>query len=263
MSDKIENRLQDLGRTLGTDDTMAPRVMARIDKALGDQPFKTGTMKREFVIRRLVMNRMKKLAAAAVILIGVVLGYQAFKGTGGVSWAQVLQQVAAARTVTYTLTVTAPEIKGLRLEGFQSSDRGIRMDAYVNGALVNQSYTLVDEGRFVTLMTGQKLYTEVKLTEALREEVRRGSGDPRAIVDEFLQGGGGLLIASECVAHCLDRCDALIRVCERRLAVGPDGGGDLRDLLEAAVDHFQRLTNAVQRRLYCFAQLSVVGQIVA
>ena len=134
------------------------------------------------------MNRMKKLAAAAVILIGVVLGYQAFKGTGGVSWAQVLQQVAAARTVTYTLTVTAPEIKGLRLEGFQSSDRGIRMDAYVNGALVNQSYTLVDEGRFVTLMTGQKLYTEVKLTEALREEVRRGSGDPRAIVDEFLQG---------------------------------------------------------------------------
>jgi len=142
------------------------------------------------------MSRIGKLAAAAVILIGAIVGYEAFKGTGSVSWARVLQQVAAVRAVTYTLTATAPRLEGLppgqtldlRLEGFQSSDRGIRMDAYLNGKLVNQSYTLVDEGRYVTLMTGQKLYTEVKLTEALREEMRRSSGDPRAIVDEFLKG---------------------------------------------------------------------------
>ena len=192
MSDKIENRLHDLGRTIGTDETMAPRVMARIDKALGDQPFETGTMKRGFVVRRLVMSRVSKLAAAAVILIGVVVGFQAFKGTGGVSWAQVLQQVAAVRAVTYTLQATEETPQGqslnIRVETIQSSERGIRMDAYMNDELVNQAFTLVDEGLFVTLMTGQKLYTEVALTEALREEVQRSSGDPKAIVDEFLTG---------------------------------------------------------------------------
>jgi len=192
MSDKIENRLQDLGRTIGTDETMAPRVMARIDRALGDQPFKTGTMKREFQVRRLVMSRVSKLAAAAVILIGVVVGFQAFKGTGGVSWAQVLQQVAAVRAVTYTLQATEETPQGqsldIRIETIQSSERGIRMDAYINDELVNQAFTLVDEGLFVTLMTGQKLYTQVALTEALCEEVQRNSGDPKAIVDEFLTG---------------------------------------------------------------------------
>jgi len=188
MNDKLENRLDDLGRTIGIDDTMVPRVMDRIEKAPGDQPLETGKIRYESSIRRLVMNRVGRWAVAAVIAIGVVVGYATFRGTGGVSWAQVLQQVAAARAVTYTLTTTASEDEGLRLEGFRSSDRGIRMDAYVNGELVNQSYTLVDEGRYVTLMTGQKLYTEVKLTEALREEARRGSGDPRMIVDEFFKG---------------------------------------------------------------------------
>jgi hypothetical protein len=98
----------------------------------------------------------------------------------------VLQRVAAAQAVKYTLTTPAAE--GMRLEGYQSSDHGIRVDAYVNGELMNQMYTLVDEGRFVTLMTGQRQYTEVHLTDALLEEVRRGSGDPKGIVDVFLTG---------------------------------------------------------------------------
>jgi len=132
------------------------------------------------------MNRIGRWAVAAVIAIGVVVGYGTFKGTGGVSWAAVLERVAAVRAVRYTLT--APGVEGMRLEGYQSSDRGIRMDVYLNGELVNQSYTLVDKGRFVTLMTGQKQYTEVQLTDALLEEVRRGSGDPKAIVDAFLTG---------------------------------------------------------------------------
>ena len=100
------------------------------------------------------MSRMSKLAAAAVILIGVVVGFQAFKGTGGVSWAQVLQQVAAVRTVTYTLQATEATPQGqsldIRIETIQSSERGIRMDAYINDELVNQAFTLVDEGLFVT-----------------------------------------------------------------------------------------------------------------
>jgi len=188
MRDDMERRLEDLGRVLGTTESVAPEVMDRIEQVPGGQPAETRTMKRGFSVRRLVMSRMSKYAAAAVVVIGAFVGYQILAGTGGISWAQVRQQVVGANAVTYTLTVTAPELEGLRLEGFQSSEDGIRMDAYINGELVNQSYTLVDEGRFVTLMTGQNLYTEVKLTEALRDELQRSSGDPRVIVDEFLTG---------------------------------------------------------------------------
>ncbi len=191
MRDHLESRLEDLGRALGADESMAPRVMDRIDKTLGDQPVETGTVKRKFSTGRLVMSRIGKLAAAAVIVIGIVVVYKAFKETGGVSWAQVRQRVATVKAVTYRAEVTGVE-RGqafeVRIETIQSSERGIRMDAYMNDELVNQAFTLVDEGLFVTLMTGQKLYTEVALTEALRAEVQRNSGDPRAIVDEFLTG---------------------------------------------------------------------------
>ena len=188
MKDNLENRLDDLGRTIGIDDTMVPRVMDRIEKALGDQPLETGKIKYESSIRRLVMNRVGRWAVAAVIVIGVVVGYGTFKGTGGVSWAQVLQQVAGARAVTYTVRTTGVEqAQDLRMEAIQSSDYGTRMDTYLKGDLVGQSFTLMDEGVYVTLMPWNKQYTAVKLTDALREEIRLSSADPTRMVDDFLQ----------------------------------------------------------------------------
>jgi len=188
MKDDLESRLEDLGRTLGTDESMTPRVMDRIEKALGDQPVKTGKIKYESSIRRLVMNRIGRWAVAAVIVIGVIVGYGTLKGTGGVSWAQVRQQVAASGSVTYTIRAKGTEqAEDLRTEVIQSSDYGTRMDTYLNSDLVGQSFTLLDEGVFVTLMPWNKKYTAVKLTEALREEIRLSSADPTSMVDAFLQ----------------------------------------------------------------------------
>ncbi len=134
------------------------------------------------------MNRISKFAAAAVIVIGVVVGYATLRGTGGVSWAQVRQQVAASGTVTYTVRKTGVEEgQDLRVEVIQSSDYGTRMDTYLEGNLVGQAFTLMDEGVFVTLMPWNKQYTAVKLTDALCEEIRLSSGDPTRMVDAFLQ----------------------------------------------------------------------------
>jgi hypothetical protein len=188
MRDDLESRLEDLGRVLGTDASMVPRVMDRIEQAPGDQPAETRTMKYESSIRRLVMNRISKFAAAAVIVIGVIVGYGTLKGTGGVSWAQVRQQVAASGTVTYTVRKTGVEqAQDLRVEVIQSSDYGTRMDTYLKGDLVGQAFTLMDEGVYVTLMPWNKQYTAVKLTDPLREEIRLSSADPTRMVDDFLQ----------------------------------------------------------------------------
>lgn len=188
MKDNLEHRLDDLGQTIGIDDTMVPRVMDRIEKTLGDQPLETGKIKYESSIRRLVMNRISRWAVAAVIAIGVVVGYGTFKGTSGVSWAQVRQQVAAVRSVMYTIRATGNEqAEDLRTEVIQSSDHGTRMDTYLNDDLVGQAFTLMDEGVFVTLMPWNKQYTAVKLTDALCEEIRLSSADPTSMVDAFLQ----------------------------------------------------------------------------
>lgn len=187
MRDELESRLEDLGRALGADESMAPRVMDRIDKALGDQPVETGTMKREFSTRRLVMSRIGKLAAAAVILIGVVVVYETFKGTGGVSWAQVRQQVAAVKAVMYKAEMTGSQ-RGqafeARIEGIQADDYGTRTDVYMGDELMSQSFALSGEKSFVTLYPGQKQYSVVALTEAIRRE----NGDPKAMVEAFLGG---------------------------------------------------------------------------
>lgn len=187
MRDHMESRLEDLGRALGADESMAPRVMDRIDKALGDQPVETEKMKREFSTRRLVMSRIGKLAAAAVIVIGIVVVYKAFKETGGVSWAQVRQRVAAVKAVTYRAEVTGTE-RGqafeARIEGIQADDYGTRTDTYMGGQLMSQSFALAGEKSFVTLYPGQNQYSVVVLTEA----IRRQNGDPKAMVEAFLGG---------------------------------------------------------------------------
>jgi hypothetical protein len=185
MRNDLERRLEDLGRTFGADKSMVPRVMDRIDKALGDQPGGTGTITRGFLVRRLVMSRIGKCAAAAVIVIGVIVGYEAFKRTGGVSWAQVRQRVAAVRAVVYKADITGSE-RGqavqLRIEGTQADDYGTRTDTYMGDELMSQSFALSGEKSFVTLYPEQAKYSVVALTEA----IRRQNGDPKAMVEAFL-----------------------------------------------------------------------------
>ena len=137
---------------------------------------------------RIIMNKkMLKLAAAAVIVIGVFVGYEMFKGTSSVSWAQVRQRVAAVRAVAYKAEVTGSE-RGkpfeLRMEAIQADDYGTRMDAYIGEEMMSRSYALTDEKSYVTLFPAQKKYLVVELTE----EIRRQNGDPKVMVEAFLQG---------------------------------------------------------------------------
>lgn len=137
---------------------------------------------------RIIMNRkMAKFAAAAVIMIGVFLGFEIFNGTSSVSWAQVREHVAAVRAVIYKAEVTGTE-RGqaftMRIEAIQSDELGARMDAYMGNQLINRVYSLVDEKSHIMLFPAQKKYIEVELTEKKRRE----NGDPKVMVEAFLKG---------------------------------------------------------------------------
>jgi hypothetical protein len=137
---------------------------------------------------RIVMNnKMAKLAAAAVIVIGVFVGLEIFNGTSSVSWAQVRERVAAVRAVVYTAKATGSE-RGqtleMRIEGVVSEGIGARQDAYMGGQIMSRVFALDGEKSHITLFPAQKKYLQVELTEKNRAE----NGDPKAMVEAFLQG---------------------------------------------------------------------------
>lgn len=137
---------------------------------------------------RIVMStKMAKLAAAAVIVIGVFVGFEIFNDTGSVSWAQVRQRVAAVRAVVYKAKVTGSE-RGqsveMRIEGVMAEGLGSRMDAYMGDQMISRSFALADEVSHITLLPAQKKYLQEELTETNRLE----TGDPKVMVEAFLQG---------------------------------------------------------------------------
>jgi len=138
--------------------------------------------------RKITMNsKLAKLAAAAVIVMGVLVGVSVFKGTGGVSWAQVRQQVATVKAVLYKAQVNGTE-KGqpfqVTMEAVMADEYGTRMDTYMGDQLMGSSFTLADKKTHIYLMREQEKYIEVDLTEEIRIE----NGDPKLIVDTFLAG---------------------------------------------------------------------------
>ena len=137
---------------------------------------------------RIIMNKkMAKLAAAAVILIGVFVGYEMFKGTSSVSWAQVRERVAAVRAVVYKAEATGT-VRGepfeMRFEAIQADDYGTRVDLYIGDEMICRRFALANEYSYVSLYAQTKAYMKVELTE----ENRRQNGDPKAMVEAFLQG---------------------------------------------------------------------------
>ncbi|MHC4536509.1 MAG: hypothetical protein ACYS6K_21375 [Planctomycetota bacterium] len=143
--------------------------------------------RRKSTWRIIMNNRMTKLAAAAVIVIGVFVGFEIFTKTGSVSWAQVREQVAAVRAVMYKAKVNATENgqpSQLQIEATLADEHGTRMDAYIGDQLLGTSFTLADTKTHIHIMPAQKKYIEVALTEEIRIE----NGDPKLIVEAFLGG---------------------------------------------------------------------------
>ena len=137
---------------------------------------------------RIIMNnRMSKLAAAAVIVVGVFVGYEIFSGTSSVSWAQVRERVAAVKAVMYKAKVNASEngqLFQLQIEAILADEHGTRMDTYMDKQLLQRSFTLAEKKTHIIIMVSQKKYIEVELTDKNRIE----NGDPKLIVEAFLKG---------------------------------------------------------------------------
>ncbi len=97
----IEQRLNELAQVIGADESLVENVMNRIDAApiaQAEQKFKN-----KFFVRRFIMNRFTKLAAAAVIIIAAIFSVTIFDKTMPMAYA-LEQTIQASHSVRYLHT---------------------------------------------------------------------------------------------------------------------------------------------------------------
>jgi len=73
--DKLEDKLEELGRAVGSDDSIVDTVMSRIEA----QSFsESKRVRKELLVRKIIMNRFTKLAVAASIIVAMFAGIKFF-----------------------------------------------------------------------------------------------------------------------------------------------------------------------------------------
>jgi len=87
IKETVEEKLEKLGQAIGSGDSLVENVMSRIDTKVTYESNKAGKLKNKLILRRFVMNRFTKLAAAVVMiaaLIGIYYFGDSIDGTSAV-----------------------------------------------------------------------------------------------------------------------------------------------------------------------------------
>lgn len=138
-------------------------------------------------------SKITKLATAAVIIVAVFVGINAFLGTGAsVAWASLAERVGSIQTCFYkehsTINNGPQGKKGWRqeVEVYLSSEYGFRSDTYVDGNASMMQYMIPAEKVIISVMHAQKKYMRTSLTDEMLEKMRLQGNDPREIVRRFM-----------------------------------------------------------------------------
>jgi len=145
-------------------------------------------------IWRIIMkNRIPKLAAAAVIIAGILLGINFLGGPGmtSVAWAEVVENVEQIESFIFRQKInitSVPEgttIQESELTTYVSLEYGLRQDTYMNGQVISISYVPL-EGTIITgVWPSRKKYVRVSTTE---EQMRKthDQSNPKGMIKEFM-----------------------------------------------------------------------------
>ncbi len=145
-------------------------------------------------IWRIIMkNRIPKLAAAAVIIAGILLGINFLGGPDmtSVAWAEVVENIEQIESFIFQQKInitSVPEgttIQESELTTYISLEYGLRQDTYMNGQVISISYVPL-EGTIITgVWPSRKKYVRVSTTE---EQMRKthDQSNPKGMIKEFM-----------------------------------------------------------------------------
>jgi outer membrane lipoprotein-sorting protein len=164
---------------------------------------KQTTKTKNISIWRIIMrSRIIKLAAAAVIVIGVFGVINLFVGTGtSVALADVLQRIEQAQAFVYKMkmNMTGNMQPGMLTDEHQmegtvtiSTEYGMKMDMTMfsfkrTGQNMRQiMYTLPKEKKIYMIMPEQKQYIQMEFDESMLARIKKQSNDPREMLKQIL-----------------------------------------------------------------------------
>ena len=170
------------------------RILGNVLEALEISEQQKSAAPRPNIRGTIMKSRITKLAAAAVIIIGVLIGLQAI-GPSSIALAQVLEQLEQIKAYTYKMKMNMTNVPGmpansplnLEMEVVIAKDIGMLTTSYVGDRPVSETYVVLDEKAIVSIMANQKQYIRIKLTDEIFEKMQKENGDPRALVKQFTE----------------------------------------------------------------------------
>jgi outer membrane lipoprotein-sorting protein len=146
--------------------------------------------------RTIMKSGITKLAAAAVIVVGVLVAINEFGDSVGVAtviWAKVAENVEKAEAFMYRMKETETRTKKQQTYTderertvYVSSKYGLRMDNYRDGQVAISTYSLPAEKAIITVCHPMKIYTYNEMPEKEIESLRQTG--PIEIVKRFISG---------------------------------------------------------------------------
>jgi len=180
------------------------RVHDKISAALAESE-KTKSVHAEPTIwRKTVKSSTTRIAAAALIIIGVFIGICHFGGPN-VAWAEVAQRLEDIKTVAYKITADIKGMPGMpgmsgTPEGYTThitldvkhsyEQRAGRIDSSYQvpgGTKKTHTYALFEDSIVVTLIPSQKKYSEVAISDEQMKKMEEEKGDPVTLLNAMLE----------------------------------------------------------------------------
>jgi hypothetical protein len=141
-----------------------------------------------------------KLAMAAVVIITAGLAIYYFAGEGAqkcCAWTKIADKVAQVKTCVCNLHIHTSSAtlgqQGQQIESkmFISSDYGTKLETYLEGILMQQTYVNPSEKAMITVMPAQKKYMRMALIDDHTGKMKSQMQDPRDMVTNFISGQSG------------------------------------------------------------------------
>jgi outer membrane lipoprotein-sorting protein len=191
-ADNIEKLIKKLRYKASTE--RHDRILVNIFKALDETESIKSAAPQPNIRDTIMKSRITKLAAAAVIIIGVLIGLR-FIGPGNTALAEVLEQLEQIKAYTYKMKMNMANVPGmpanrgvnLEMEVVVAKDKGMLTTSYVGDSPVGETYIVLDEKAIVSIMANQKQYMRIKLTDEIFAKMLKENGDPRALVKQFTE----------------------------------------------------------------------------
>jgi outer membrane lipoprotein-sorting protein len=149
-------------------------------------------------IGRIIMNSpITKLAMAAVIIITAGLAIYYFAGEGTqkcCAWERIADRIEQAKSCvcSFHISRSDPNTGQPQLEmevlAYMSSDYGYRIDSYIDGNMVQQSYLAYKEKAMLVTIPPRKKYIRWTVPDEMMSEITKQYQDPRDILSHFMSG---------------------------------------------------------------------------